>query len=164
MAHDHDHSHAHHHHHVPDRVTRAFMTGIVLNFLFVGIEAGAGFWQHSLALLSDAGHNLSDVISLLFVVIANRLSKIKPTEKFTYGYSKSTVLVALTNAILLLLAMGAITWEAVGRISHPEPVQGTIISIVAFAGIVINAATALLFMRDKEKDLNVKMLFCFPVL
>ena len=154
--HDHHHSQGHAHHHVPAHINRAFRAGIALNMGFVVVETVAGFWQHSLALLTDAGHNFSDVISLLFVLMAHRLSKLKPTVNFTYGFSKSTVLAALTNAILLLIAVGAIGWEAVSRFSEPRPVQGNVISAVAFVGLLINAATALLFFRDREKDINVK--------
>ena len=158
MAHDHHHTydHDHHHHHSPKNISRAFVIGIILNMSFVLVEVGAGFWKHSLALLTDAGHNFGDVVGLLLVLIANRLAKIKPTENYTYGYSKSTVLVALTNAIILLVAVGAIGWEAITRISEPHPVDGSVISIVAFIGLIINATTALLFFKDKEKDINVK--------
>ncbi|MFI5164318.1 MAG: cation diffusion facilitator family transporter [Bacteroidia bacterium] len=156
MEQHHSYDHDHHHHHAPKNINRAFVIGIILNISFVLIEAITGLLQHSLALITDSGHNLSDVIGLLFVLMANRLAKIKPTEKFTYGYSKSTVLVALTNAVLLLVAVGAIGLEAVRRISEPHPVEGKIISIVAFIGILINLTTALLFFKDKEKDLNIK--------
>jgi cobalt-zinc-cadmium efflux system protein len=157
MPHEHlTYDHDHHHHDAPKSINRAFVIGVVLNISFVVIEALAGLWQHSLALLTDAGHNFSDVIGLLFVLMAHRLAKMKPTATFTYGYSKSTVLVALTNATLLMLAVGAIGLEAVRRISDPHPLEGNIISIVAFIGIIINAATALLFFKDKEKDLNIK--------
>ncbi len=157
MAHDHhSYDHDHHHHHVPTNISRAFVIGIILNLSFVLVEVFVGFWKHSLALLTDAGHNFSDVIGLLFVIMANKLAKIKPTENFTYGYSKSTVLVALTNAILLLVAVGAIGWEAISRISESHPVDGRVISIVAFVGLIINSVTALLFFKGKEKDLNIK--------
>ncbi len=157
MAHDHHHNYDHDHHfHAPKNISRAFIIGIILNMSFVLIETLAGLWQHSLALLTDAGHNFSDVILLVFVLMANKFAKMKPTDTFTYGYSKSTILVALTNSILLLVAVGAIGLEAVRRISDPHPLEGKIISIIAFIGIVINAATALLFFKDKEKDLNIK--------
>jgi cobalt-zinc-cadmium efflux system protein len=176
MVHDHNHSHEHHdhehqhhdshdthephnhghHHHVPKDINRVFIIGIILNMSFVLIEAFIGFWKNSLVLLTDAGHNFGDVVGLLFVLIAHRLAKIKPTENFTYGYSKSTVLVALANAILLLVAVGAIGWEAISRITEPHPVEGNIISMVAFIGLVVNATTALLFFKNKENDLNSK--------
>ena len=165
-THDHDHSHDHghgfgHHHHPVnlEKVNRAFVIGIVLNFLFVIIEVIVGLAIHSLSLLSDAGHNLADVASLAMALIAIRLLKIKPTEKYTYGYKKTTILVALLNAAILLISLGAIGYEAVHRLMAPEPLPGKTIAIVAAIGIVINAVTALLFMRDRENDLNVRGAF-----
>src|SRR6202000_2089401 len=154
-GHDHEHSHGfgHHHHHTVNltSVNRAFVIGIVLNFLFVVIEVIVGLSIHSLSLLSDAGHNLADVASLAMALIAIRLLKIKPTDKYTYGYKKTTILVALLNAAILLLSIGAIGYEAVHRLMEPDrlPPPGKIISIVAAIGIGINAVTALLFMRDR---------------
>jgi cobalt-zinc-cadmium efflux system protein len=164
MSHDH-HSHHHHHnhngehYHEPKNIGKAFVIGIILNMSFVLVEVVAGFWQHSLALLTDAGHNFSDVVGLLFVLMAQRLAKITPTEKYTYGYSKSTILVALVNALLLFVAVGAIGWEAVVRINNPHPVDGSIISWVALFGLITNAVTAFLFFKDKDKDLNSKGAF-----
>lgn len=149
----------HHHHNIPRQTGKAFTIGIVLNFSFVIIEAVAGVLQNSLALLTDAGHNLSDVAGLLLVIAAERLSRKKPTEKFTYGYGKSTILVALINGGLLLVAVGAIGWEAIGRINNVHFVNGEGISLVAFAGIIVNTTSALLFMRDRKKDLNVRGAF-----
>jgi len=165
MEHTHAHQHSHaahgHHHHAIDlkNVNKAFIIGIVLNFLFVIAEVTAGLYIHSLSLLSDAGHNLADVASLAMSLIAFRLAKVKPNEKYTYGYKKTTVLVALFNAVILLLSIGAIGYEAIHRIISPEPLPGKIISIVAAIGIVINAVTALLFFRDKDHDLNIKSAF-----
>ena len=161
-THDHDHGHGFGHHHHPvnlQNVNRAFVIGIVLNFLFVVIEAIVGLSIHSLSLLSDAGHNLADVASLSMALIAIRLLKVKPTDKFTYGYKKTTILVALLNAAILLISLGAIGYEAVHRLMDPEPLPGKTISIVAAIGIAINAVTALLFLRDKENDLNVRAAF-----
>jgi cobalt-zinc-cadmium efflux system protein len=161
-GHDHDHSHGFGHHHHPvniEKINRAFVIGIVLNFLFVIIEVVFGLSIHSLSLLSDAGHNLADVASLAMALIAIRLLKIKPTEKYTYGYKKTTILVALLNAAILLISLGAIGYEAVHRLMDPEPLPGKTISIVAAIGIVINAVTALLFMRDRENDLNIRGAF-----
>jgi cobalt-zinc-cadmium efflux system protein len=141
------------------KVNRAFVIGIVLNFLFVVIEVIVGLAIHSLSLLSDAGHNLADVASLAMALIAIRLLKIKPTEKYTYGYKKTTILVALLNAAILLISLGAIGYEAIHRLMDPEPLPGKTIAIVAAIGIVINAVTALLFMRDRENDLNVRGAF-----
>jgi cobalt-zinc-cadmium efflux system protein len=162
--HDHDHGHSHgfgHHHHPVNlkQVNRAFVIGIILNFAFVIIEVIVGLSIHSLSLLSDAGHNLADVASLAMALIAIRLLKIKPTEKYTYGYKKTTILVALLNAAILLVSIGAIGYEAIHRFMAPERLPGRTISIVAAIGIVINTVTALLFLRDKENDLNVRGAF-----
>jgi cobalt-zinc-cadmium efflux system protein len=154
----HDHSHHHHHDHAPklDHLNNAFIIGIILNSVFVIIEAVVGFAQGSLSLLTDAGHNLSDVASLALALLAFKLSKVKANRKYTYGYKRSTILVSLVNAAILLAAIGIIAYEAIMRFSHPHPLQGTTIAWVAFIGIGINAVTAWLFMKDKEKDLNVK--------
>ena len=162
--HDHGHDHAHgfgHHHHTidPKQINRAFVIGIVLNFAFVIIEVVVGLSIHSLSLLSDAGHNLADVASLAMSLIAFRLLKVKPTEKYTYGYKKTTILVALLNAAILLVSLGAIGYEAIHRLMAPEPLPGKTISIVAAIGILINALTALLFFRGKENDLNIRGAF-----
>ncbi|HVU55355.1 MAG TPA: cation diffusion facilitator family transporter [Puia sp.] len=161
-SHSHDHSHGlgHHHHPVEIKsVNRAFIIGIVLNFAFVLIEAIFGLAIHSLSLLSDAGHNLADVASLAMALIAFRLMKVKPNEKYTYGYKKTTILVALLNAAILLLSLGAIGYEAVHRLMSPEPLPGKTISIVAAIGILVNGVTALLFLRGKDNDLNIKSAF-----
>ncbi len=155
-SHSHNHSHGHHHHTPPSNLTRAFIIGIALNIIFVILEAGAGFYLKSLALLSDAGHNLSDVISLVLALAAIKISQRKPTNAFTFGFSKSTILVSLVNAILLLVAVGAIGWEAVQRFGETEVLNGKYIAAVSTVGILINAATALLFLKDKEHDINVK--------
>ncbi len=161
-SHSHSHSHSHgHHHHTVDikQVNRAFVIGIILNFLFVVIETVVGFTIHSLSLLSDAGHNLADVASLSMSLIALRLMKVKANEKYTYGYKKTTILVALMNAGILLISIGAIGYEAVHKLFAPEPLPGKTIAIVAAIGIAINAVTALLFFRSKESDLNIKSAF-----
>jgi cobalt-zinc-cadmium efflux system protein len=149
-SHDHSHSHGHHQHHVPSKITRAFIIGIILNSAFVLTEAIAGFWTHSLALLTDAGHNLSDVASLVLSLVALKLAKKKTNEVYTYGYRKTTIIVALFNAVILLVAIGAIGWEAVQRLFHPHTVEGKTISIVAGVGIAINTISALMFLREKE--------------
>lgn len=157
--HEHEHEHHHHHHHHAPQLThvkKSFLVGMSLNILFVIVEVIYGLSSHSLALLSDAGHNLSDVASLLIAFLAFRLSEKKPTGNYTYGFQKSTILAAFVNASILLIAIGAISVEAVYRFGNPEPLQGKTIAWVAFIGIVINGYTALLFMRDKEKDINVK--------
>jgi cobalt-zinc-cadmium efflux system protein len=140
-------------------VNRAFVIGIVLNFLFVLVEAVVGLFINSLSLLSDAGHNLADVASLAMSLFAFRLMKVKPNDKFTYGYKKTTILVALLNAGILLLSIGAIGYEAIHRLLYPEPLPGRTISIVAAIGIFVNGFTALLFFRNKKKDLNIRSAF-----
>ena len=135
------------------------MIGIVLNFLFVLIEVIVGLSINSLSLLSDAGHNLADVVSLSMSLFVIRLAKVKPTDKYTYGYKKTTIIVALFNAFVLLVSIGAISYEALHRIIDPEPLPGETISIIAGIGIVINTFTALLFLNNKDKDLNIKSAF-----
>src|SRR6187431_927911 len=151
----HDHSH---HHHIPSasNLNRALVIGIVLNVAFVVVEFVAGIFTDSLALISDAGHNLSDVSSLFLALWAFRLVKVKATETFTYGYRKATVLVSLFNAVILLIAVGGIGFESFHRFFSPRAVEGGVMAWVAGIGIVINSFTAFLFFKDKDKDLNVK--------
>ncbi|HEY6083226.1 MAG TPA: cation diffusion facilitator family transporter [Chitinophagaceae bacterium] len=151
-----EHDHSHHHEPVITQVNRALIIGILLNSLFVIIEAIAGFITHSLALITDAGHNLMDVASLALALLAFRLAKIKSNTKYTYGFRKSTILVALLNAVILLVAIGGIGYEAIQRLMNPHPLEGGVIAIVAAIGILINGFTAFLFLKDKEKDLNIK--------
>lgn len=153
MAHNHD------HHHQSTHITslnRAFIIGITLNLLFVFAEFGAGLWFDSLALLSDAGHNLTDVVSLVLAMLAFRLARVKGNKKYTYGYKKSTVLVSLLNAVILLVAVGAILFESIGKLKNPSEVAGNAIAWVAGIGVLVNGITAFLFMKDKKRDLNVK--------
>ncbi|UEG52557.1 cation diffusion facilitator family transporter [Mucilaginibacter daejeonensis] len=156
----HDHSHAHHHHdHGPqklDHLNTAFIVGIVLNSAFVVVEAAVGLIYGSLSLLTDAGHNLSDVASLALALLAFKLSKMKASDTYTYGFRRSTIVVSLLNAVILVAAVGIIAYEAILRIGHPQPIPGVTVAWVAFAGILVNGVTAWLFMKDKEKDLNVK--------
>jgi cobalt-zinc-cadmium efflux system protein len=158
------HSHAHHGHahgQVVElqSVNSAFVIGIILNMVFVFIEAIVGITIHSMSLLSDAGHNLADVASLGLSLFAFRMMKAKSNTIYTYGYKKTTVLVALLNGTILLISIGAILYESVHRLILPEPLPGKTISIVAAIGIVINTVTALLFFRNKESDLNIKGAF-----
>ncbi len=149
----------HHHHHESLPMTslnRAFVIGIIINLLYVIIELGAGFMYNSLSLISDAGHNLSDVAALGLSLLAFRLVKVKATDKFTYGYRKSTILVSLINSVVLFIVIGGIISESIARVHHPVVVQGEPVSIVAGIGIIINAVSAMLFFRNKEHDLNVK--------
>ena len=155
MAHNHKH-HVHQHTHNIESINSALVIGIILNTLFVVIEAIAGFYYDSLSLLSDAGHNLSDVISLILALLAFRLVQMKPTSKYTYGYKKSSILVSLLNAIILLVAVGMILSESIVKIRHPEPIDGNAIAWVAGVGIIINAFTAFLLFRQKGSDLNIK--------
>jgi cobalt-zinc-cadmium efflux system protein len=159
--HDHSHGLGHHHHPVNlKQVNRAFVIGIALNFIFVVIEVIVGLDIHSLSLLSDAGHNLADVASLAMALVAIRLLRVRATEKYTYGFKKTTILVALLNAAILLLSLGAIGYEALHRLMTPESaLPGKTISVVAAIGIGINALTAMLFFRNKESDLNVRGAF-----
>jgi cobalt-zinc-cadmium efflux system protein len=145
-----------HHDHGPQQLNRAFAIGVALNISFVAIEAGFGFWANSLALLADAGHNLSDVIGLLLAWGASYLASHQPSQRRTYGLKRSSILAALLNAVLLLLAVGAIVWEALQRFGTPEEVSAWVVVGVAAAGVVINTATALLFMSGREHDLNVR--------
>lgn len=158
------HSHSHHGHshgHMIElsSVNRAFIAGIVLNLAFVVVEAIVGLVIHSLSLLSDAGHNLADVASLGLSLFAFRMMKIKSNTVYTYGYKKTTVLVALLNGGILLVSIGAILYESIHRLILPEPLPGRTISVVAAIGIVINTVTALLFFRDRKRDLNIKGAF-----
>ncbi|MEO8762356.1 MAG: cation diffusion facilitator family transporter [Bacteroidia bacterium] len=153
-----EHHHDHDHHHITKltSVSKAFVIGIVLNSVFVIIEFISGIYTNSLALLSDAGHNLSDVATLVLSLFAFKMAERKATERYTYGFHKSTILASFANAVILFIAVGAIGWEAIQRFMHPQETQGKIISIVAAIGIVINAFSAFLFFRDKDKDLNSK--------
>ena len=153
------HTHDHGHSHAPANYNRAFAIGVALNVVYIAVEATYGILADSLALLADAGHNLSDVLGLLLAWGANYLARRKPTGRHTYGWRKSTILAALTNAIILLVAMGGIAWEAVQRFSDPLPVAGKTIIIVAAIGVVINTATALLFLSGRNQDLNIRGAF-----
>jgi len=148
--------HEHHHHTQPTAASTAFIIGISLNFLFVLVEVVAGLYIHSLSLLSDAGHNLADVAALSLSLLAYRLLKVRSNENYTYGYRKTSIIVALFNAMVLMLSVGAIIYEAAHRFFHAEPLPGGTIAWVAGVGIVINGTTALLFLRDRKKDLNIK--------
>ncbi len=157
MTHAHDHHH--HHHPPPGNYHRAFGIGVALNLAYIAVEAFFGFRVNSLALLADAGHNLSDVLTLLLAWGAAWISTFQPTPQRTYGWRKSSILAALFNSILLVLAMGGIAWEAVHRFGQPQPVAGGTIMLIAGFGVVVNTATALLFMKGRQHDLNVKGAF-----
>ncbi|WP_082876720.1 cation diffusion facilitator family transporter [Hydrogenophaga crassostreae] len=153
MSASHDHSHA------PANFNAAFAIGIGLNIVFVAIEALYGWRINSLALLADAGHNLSDVIGLVLAWGGALAGKLRPDARHTYGWKRASILAAFINALLLLVAMGSLVWEALHRLQSPEPVEGVTIMVVAGIGIVVNTATALLFMRGREKDLNIRGAF-----
>ena len=148
--------HHHEHNHQLISLNKAFIIGITLNIAFVIVEFGVGFYYNSLGLLSDAGHNLGDVASLVLAMLAFRLQKVHPNSRYTYGYKKSTILVSLLNAVILLVAVGIIIAESIDKLFHPVSVDGSAIAWTAGVGVVINALTAWLFMKDKDKDLNVK--------
>jgi len=148
------------HHHGPsvvqDKMNNAYIIGISLNFLFVVIEVIVGLNVKSLSLLSDAGHNFADVVSLALSLLAFRLMKVRSNERYTYGYRKTSILVALLNTMFLLVSIGAIVYEAVHRLFYPYPTSGSAIAIVAAIGIAINTITALMFFTGRKHDLNVK--------
>ncbi|MDO9182298.1 MAG: cation diffusion facilitator family transporter [Bacteriovorax sp.] len=159
QMHDHhncSHSHSHAHANAPQNYNLAFALGISLNITFVIIEALYGYFANSLALLADAGHNLSDVAGLLLAWGALWLSRRKPTSHFTFGLRKSSILSALFNAIFLMIAVGIIIWEALHRLWSPGIVEYNIVIIIASIGIVINSLTAILFFKDKDHDINIK--------
>jgi cobalt-zinc-cadmium efflux system protein len=154
---------AHDHHHRFMNYDRAFAFGAALNVGFVIVEAAYGIMAGSLALLADAGHNLSDVLGLLLAWGANYLMRRKPTERRTYGWRKSSILAALINAVILLFALGGIAWEAIRRFSAPVPTAGKTIIFVALVGVLINTATALLFLSGRKSDLNIRGAFLHMV-
>jgi cobalt-zinc-cadmium efflux system protein len=159
MAHVHDHSHAHGHaghSHAPRSFDFAFAIGVALNSAFVVAELVFGYLANSLALVSDALHNFSDVIALLLAWGAAWLSSRRPTELHTYGYRRASILAALVNAALLLIAVGGIVVEAIDRMRFSAPVAGPTVVWVATLGLLVNGATALLFMRGRESDLNIR--------
>jgi cobalt-zinc-cadmium efflux system protein len=153
------HRHDHSHHHAPAGYGRAFAIGILLNSAFVLIEAGFGIWSGSMALVADAGHNLSDVMSLLIAWGAAYMSARPANSRFTYGYKSSSILAALANAGLLLVALGAILFETIDRLFDPAPVQGMTMIAVAGVGILVNGATALLFASGRKHDINIRGAF-----
>ena len=148
-----------HHHPAPADFDRAFGIGIGLNLAFVGVEAFYGWKIDSLALLADAGHNLSDVIGLVLAWLAALAGRLRPDARHTYGWKRASILAAFVNALLLLVAMGSLAWEAVQRLQTPQTVEGVTIMVVAGIGIVVNGATALLFMRGSQQDLNIRGAF-----
>jgi cobalt-zinc-cadmium efflux system protein len=158
--HNHNHhNHAGHHHHAPANYNLAFGVGLILNGGFVLTEFIFGLQAHSVALIADAGHNLSDVLGLILAWVASLLMHRQPSAQYTYGWRKFSILAAFLNSIFLLVATGAIIWEAVGRLIHPGEVQGSIVIAVAAIGVVINTATALMFLSGSKGDMNIKAAF-----
>lgn len=161
-GHNHDHSHNHHghdhhdHHHTFElkSLDRTFIICIVLNLLFVGCEATVGLLHNSMSLLSDAGHNLSDVFSLSLALFAFRLAKVHSTSRFTYGYKKGTIFISLLNAVILFCAVGVIIWESIYKLRTPFEVSGEAIAWTAAIGIIVNGTTTLLLMKSRNHDLN----------
>ena len=160
--HEHEHGHhGHHHHHTHaiERLSTIYIVAVALNLLFVIIEAIAGIVGNSIGLLSDAGHNLSDVFSLLLAMIALKLASSHATKRFTYGHRKASVLISLLNAIILLVAVGAIIVESVEKFFHPAEVNGSLIIWTATVGIVINGLTAWALSRQQKHDINTRGAF-----
>ena len=167
MAEGHDHEHAGHDHsghahgpgghtHAPADFGRAFAVGVGLNTAFVAIEAGYGFASNSLALVADAGHNLSDVLGLIVAWVAATLAKRPPSPRFSYGLRSSSIMAALFNAIFLLIAVGMISWEAIQRFLDPQPIAGVTVMVVAAIGVLVNGFTAYLFMSGRKGDINIR--------
>jgi len=153
-------SHNHYHHaHLSNKneeYSKKFKLGILLNLIFVIVEFGFGILNDSLALIADAGHNLTDVVGLVIAWAASNLAQKRPTHEFTYGFKKSSVIAAQLNSVILLVAVGIIIWEAINRLSSPPSVDGNILMIVAGIGVIINGLTTFLFMGGKDRDLNIK--------
>jgi len=158
-GHGHAHGHGHHHHAPPTQVSRAFVIGIVLNALFVAAEFGFGLLADSLALVADAGHNLSDVLSLVLAWGAIQLAQRHPTPRHTYGLRRGTIVSSLLSSLLLLVVMAIIAWEALQRLRTPEPVDSNVMIVVAAVGVLINGITAWLLAADRHHDINVRAAF-----
>lgn len=163
--HDHDHGHTHGHggghghHHLPTDFGRAFAIGIAINLALVVVQAIYGVLAHSLALVADAGHNFSDVLSLVLAWAASVLARRLPTRRRTYGLRRSSILASLTNALVLLIAIGAIAWEALQRLHAPTPVASGTVMVVAAIGIAVNGFTAWLFAAGRKGDVNIRGVF-----
>jgi cobalt-zinc-cadmium efflux system protein len=154
--HGHAHSHSHGHSHAPSDFGKAFAIGIALNIGFLAIETVYGFIANSMSLLADAGHNLSDVLGLVVAWAAAVMAKRAPSPRFTYGLKKAPILAALANSLFLLIAVGAIGAEAIRRLIHPSSTEGEVVIVVAAIGILVNGATALLFSRGRDHDINIR--------
>ncbi|HEY1957597.1 MAG TPA: cation diffusion facilitator family transporter, partial [Polyangiaceae bacterium] len=159
MGHGHAHDHHHEHGHGHGDHRRAFAIGVTLNFAFVVAEVVAGLASHSMALLADAGHNLGDVLGLALAWGATVLVQRKPSKRRTYGMKKASVLTALVNGLLLVAATGGVATESIRRLREPAAVDGGLLMTMALVGVVVNGGSALLFMRSRERDLNVRSAF-----
>jgi cobalt-zinc-cadmium efflux system protein len=157
--HDHDHAHSHGHAHAPVHFGRAFAIGIALNLAYLVVEAGFGVAANSLALISDAAHNLGDVLALGAAWGAATLAARRPSGRYTYGLRRTSIFAAVGNAVALLIVTGGVAWQAIMRLIAPEPTHGVIVIVVAAAGIVVNGSTALLFLRGRKDDLNIRAAF-----
>ena len=155
-SHGHDHAHGHGHHHHPADFGRAFLIGIILNLGFVVVEAVYGWQANSMALLADAGHNLADVLGLATAWVGAVLAKRPASRRFSYGFRGASILAALANALLLLIAVCLIVYHAAWRLIVPDLVKGDTVILVAAIGIVINLGTALMFVRGRKSDINVR--------
>jgi cobalt-zinc-cadmium efflux system protein len=155
-GHGHDDGHGHSHVHAPASFDRAFAIGISANIVFVAAEAFFGWKVNSLALLADAGHNLGDVAGLVMAWGGALAGKLRPDVRYTYGWKRASILAAFANALLLLVAMGSLAWEALQRLQSPQPIQGITVMVVAGIGIAVNLGTALLFMRGRNDDINIR--------
>lgn len=158
MGHHHSHNHSHDHSHNPhsENAGKSLVIVMIFNLVYAGIEAGIGLTSGSLALLSDAGHNLMDVSSLLLAWIAIKLQEKKPFPGFTYGWKKSTILVSLLNSILIFGTVGLIVYESIKKLSKPSSVPGGMIAAVAFVGVLVNFSSSFLFHKSKDQDINMK--------
>ena len=163
LGHGHSHGHSHEHGHAHGaaaaNLDRAFAIGIAINLVFVAVEAFYGWRADSLALLADAGHNLGDVLGLVLAWAGAFAGRIAPDERHTYGWKRASILAAFANSLLLLVAIGSLAWVALGRLAAPEPIAAGTVMAVAAAGILVNGATALLFLRGRHDDLNVRGAF-----
>jgi cobalt-zinc-cadmium efflux system protein len=154
-SHQHDHGHSH----APEDFNAAFAFGVGLNLLLVVAQVAGGLYAHSLALVADAGHNFADVFCLLLAWWANWLRRTRPTARRTYGLRGASILTAVANATLLLVTMGGVAWEALVRLMAPQPVNGLPVIVIAGAGIVVNALSAVPFLKGRKKDLNIRAAF-----
>jgi cobalt-zinc-cadmium efflux system protein len=153
VGHNHDHAHG------PANYNATFAIGVGLNLVYVLVEVAAGLWFGSLALLADAGHNLSDIVGLLLAWGGHALSRVSRTKRYTYGFRSTSILAALFNGLILLVAIGAIAWESVRRFWDPVVVPGLMIIVVAFVGVIVNGITTWLFVQGREDDVNIRGAF-----